>query len=219
VVVAVLFPGDVRRGGGGMGFAEEVESEVGCGGESAVTTSAYSKFNRMTKRTGGGILTLSGSVNKPGTVTVSGATYGKFLVALAIIVISLFLTVTHFVRAVHRVTLGEIVHGGLISPFLVPSSNFIFLLVHAGDQEELLSGTVRLIASDKSEVSFRFCSSNCKLSPIISGRDQRTYALNPCDASSGRINISGLQRRSVLLIIKLDNPNPTPMEVALNWSD
>ena len=41
----------------------------------AVTTSAYNNLNQITSRAGGGILTISGTLNKPGTVTVSGTTY------------------------------------------------------------------------------------------------------------------------------------------------
>ena len=37
----------------------------------AVTTSSYNDLNQMTSRAGGGILTISGTLNKPGTVTVS----------------------------------------------------------------------------------------------------------------------------------------------------
>jgi RHS repeat-associated protein len=40
----------------------------------AVTSSTYNDLNQMTKRGGGGLLTISGSLNKPGTVTVSGTT-------------------------------------------------------------------------------------------------------------------------------------------------
>ena len=40
----------------------------------SVTTSAYNTLNQMTSRTGGGLLTITGSLNKPGTVTVAGTT-------------------------------------------------------------------------------------------------------------------------------------------------
>jgi len=39
---------------------------------SAVTTSTYNSLNQMTGRTGGGLLTISGTLNKPGGVIISG---------------------------------------------------------------------------------------------------------------------------------------------------
>jgi RHS repeat-associated protein len=43
--------------------------------QSAVTTSAYNILNQMTGRSGGGLLTITGTLDRPGTVNVSGTTY------------------------------------------------------------------------------------------------------------------------------------------------
>jgi RHS repeat-associated protein len=97
----------------------------------AVTTSLYNSLNQMASRSGGGLLTITGTLDRPGTVTVSGTTYltkgsDNFFWALAPVVTgsnNIAISATNVNGYGVTKTLGVNVTGGTAIPSLTYDLN------------------------------------------------------------------------------------------------